>query len=183
MVGNPVNALALIKHAHDESRAALPVLSGATQPPAGQPRNIDVTAAEADYLQAYLAGELQRHQALVHIFNLQAEAEKAQSVDAQSVPLVERLHQYPVGGVDLTRIVEIPPRMAPIPVKPIFLDIAWNYIDYPGKGRAAGTKPQAQEIKAAAAAAAAAAPTEDTPKPKPAEQPQPQKKGWFGFGR
>jgi signal recognition particle subunit SRP68 len=77
------------------------------------------------------------------------------------------LHEYPVGGVDLTNIVEFPPKLALIPVKPIFLDVAWNYIDYPGREREAPKPAQA-------------------PAQEEGRQEEPQqatKRGWFGFGR
>lgn len=168
VLGNAVNALALIKYAHDQAQEAAQVISQAPQPPSGSPRNIQVTAVDAKYLQDFLAGELQRHRALVHIFNLQQEAERAQAVDTQSIPLIQRLHEYPVGAIDLTKIVDIPPKISAIPVKPIFLDIAWNYIDYPREQGAAK-----------AAKAKQSAPVEQ-----PAEEAQqPQKRGWFGFGR
>lgn len=51
-------------------------------------------------------------------------------------PFIEHLDQYPLGGVDLTQLVDYPPRLRPVPVKPIFLDVAWNYIDYPGREKA-----------------------------------------------
>ncbi|KAM0283061.1 hypothetical protein ACHAQH_002662 [Verticillium albo-atrum] len=165
IVGNPVNALALIKYADDQAQTAAPALAKVPQPPAGSPRNIQPVAGDAEYLQDLLAGELQRQRALVHIFNLQKEAVKAQQADGQAPPLIERLHQYPVGGVDLTNIVEIPPKVVPVPVKPIFLDIAWNYIDYPREGGAVESRPQEKVV------------TEDKP------APAAQKKGWFGFGR
>lgn len=82
--------------------------------------------------------------------------------------MVERLHQYPAGGVDLTNIVEFPPKKALIPVKPIFLDVAWNYIAYPGKTPAS-----------AAVAVETSTPAVETT----GEPAKPQKKGWFGFGR
>ncbi|KAL9943515.1 hypothetical protein ACHAQF_004012 [Verticillium nonalfalfae] len=166
IVGNPVNALALINHARDEAQAAAPALAKVPQPSAGSPRNIQPVAEDAEYLEDFLDGELQRQRALVHIFHLQKEAAKAQEADGRAPPLIERLHQYPVGGVDLTNIVEIPPQVAPVPVKPIFLDIAWNYIDYPREG---GAAPESKPQEKAAA--------EDKTAP-PA-----QKKGWFGFGR
>lgn len=81
-------------------------------------------------------------------------------------PLVERLHDYPASGVDLDNVVEFPPKMALIPVKPIFLDVAWNYIEYPGKA------------PAVTEATKSAVPGVATESEKPAA-----KKGWFGFGR
>ena len=49
--------------------------------------------------------------------------------------LVERLDQYPEGKIDFeNRIVQWPPKVAPVPVKPVFLDVAFNFIEYPGDG-------------------------------------------------
>lgn len=122
-----------------------------------------VSSTAVEFLQTILNGELQRHRALVHIDNLRKNNKQPSGVQR---PLVESLHEYPSAGVNLSHIVEFPPKLALIPVKPIFLDVAWNYIDYPNKTPAAAAEP-AKEEKAG---------TEE-----PA--PQQQKRGWFGFGR
>lgn len=93
-------------------------------------------------------------------------------------PLSNRLSDYPAGGVDLENIVTYPPRLEPFPVKPLFLDVAWNYIEYPGKGEPApaaapareASKPQQQQEETAPSASAE-------------PEAKPQKRGWFGFGR
>ena len=77
-----------------------------------------------------------------------------------NAPIVQRLFEYP-SNVDLENLVAFPPKMEAIPVKPLFFDVAWNYIDYPGK--------VASVAEEAAPSAAQAAPA--------------QKRGWFGFGR
>lgn len=81
-------------------------------------------------------------------------------------PLIDRLGQYPSKGVDLENIVTYPPKMEPIPVKPMFLDVAWNHIQYPQKQVARadvlGDKTNAKSGES---------------------EKQPAKKGWFGFGR
>jgi len=88
--------------------------------------------------------------------------EQVKSTSQQiDVPLVQKLRDFPVEGVDLENLVDYPPRIQPIPVKPLFFDVAWNYIDYPGKRPAVATDP----------------------KQKPTPTPEPKKKGWFGFGR
>ncbi|PKS08781.1 hypothetical protein jhhlp_003390 [Lomentospora prolificans] len=71
-------------------------------------------------------------------------------------------------GVKLENIVEWPPKIGLVPAKPIFLDVAWNYIDYPDKrvvepGKNKEEKNQKQEEARVSSA--------------------PQKRGWFGFGR
>ena len=55
-------------------------------------------------------------------------------------------------------------------VKPIFLDIAWNYIDYPGR------EPAAKENGAPAVGGQQKAAAEEKTDEKP------KKRGWFGFG-
>ena len=55
--------------------------------------------------------------------------------------------------------------MEPIPVKPLFLDVAFNYIEYPGQTRKVNEK----AVNGVVAEAA-----------KVGEE---KKKGWFGFGR
>lgn len=80
-----------------------------------------------------------------------------------SVPLIDRLGEYPAGGVDLQNIVEYPPQLPFVPVKPIFLDVAWNYIEYPGRRTKEVERNQAER----------------QPSPAPAQQ----KRGWFSFVR
>ena len=72
--------------------------------------------------------------------------------------------------MDLNRLVDYPPKVKPIPVKPIFLDVAWNYIEYPGRG-GKGAAAAAQPIKSEGK-------TEEKTDGKGTAR-----KGWFGFGR
>lgn len=164
--GNPANALTLINHADglvEESQSNIPASDGSSN---GTPLSLTVSAEDVEYLQNLLNGELQRHRAIVHVDTLRKNHELSAS-DAVKRPLIETQDHYPTGGVNLDHIVEFPPKLAAIPVKPIFLDVAWNYIDYAGK-------PAQQEPAPAKAEA-----------PKTAESPAPQqaKRGWFGFGR
>jgi signal recognition particle subunit SRP68 len=123
-----------------------------------------VTGQDTQSLSDLLSGELQRYRALVEVDNLQNSG-KGSGAKIALLPLVERLSEYPTEGVDLENIVVYPPKLDAIPVKPLFLDVAWNYIDYPAKHVKVETK--------------AAAPS----KAAPAEELKPQKRGWFGFGR
>ena len=82
------------------------------------------------------------------------------------MPLIDRLGEYPPGGVDLKNIVQYPPQLPFVPVKPIFLDVAWNYIEYPGRRTKEVERNQTEREEAESAA--------------PAQQ---QKRGWFSFGR
>jgi signal recognition particle subunit SRP68 len=115
-----------------------------------------------------LDGEVQRYRALVELANLSESAQKNDEV-ANAIPLVERLHEYPTNGVKLDNLVTYPPKLEPVPVKPLFFDAAWNYIEYPGRDVADVAE---NGVKEAATTAA-----------KGAVQTAQQKKGWFGFGR
>lgn len=131
------------------------------------PPNINVSPTEVQFLRDLLDGEVQRYRALVELSNL---SQTLTSSSANKVPLIERLSEYPPQGVDLENLVSYPPKLEPVPVKPLFFDAAWNYIEYPGREL---EKPAAQnEVKGASSAES-----------KTAEQTAQQKKGWFGFGR
>ncbi|KUI54995.1 Laccase-4 [Cytospora mali] len=165
LIGNAANALALIKYAHDQCEAALPLLSSHNESKDTGLKTIEVVGTDAEFLQDLLKGELQRSRALVEISNLRKHAGKGDSKAAPR-PLIDRLGQYPAEGVDLEKIVTYPPKMEPIPVKPLFLDVAWNYVQYPQE-QGAQTKAPVNKANA------------NTAEP----EKQPAKKGWFGFGR
>lgn len=166
LLGNHKNALALLRRAHD--------LSGQIQSPSDSvddksPPSLNLTPAAIKSLQAQATAQLSRTHALVELHNLAS----ANATPTHQPPLVQRLATYyppPGEQVDLTNLVSYPPKLEPVPVKPILLDVAFNYIDYPGRkpkvdvggGLVNGTKEAAAEAKA--------------------DEPQ-KKRGWFGFGR
>jgi len=86
---------------------------------------------------------------------------------ASAGPAVETLNIYPAtGAADLENLVEWPPKLRPVPVKPLFLDTAWNYIEYPGRsGRAVNERAGEKGAE------------------KGGDDGKTAKKGWFGFGR
>jgi signal recognition particle subunit SRP68 len=131
------------------------------------PPNIAIFPSEVHFLKTLLDGELQHYRALVELSNLAASQNSDDSASRQ--PLVERLSQYPSKDVDLENLVTYPPKLEPIPVKPLFFDAAWNYIEYPGR--------EIQEIPETDRA------QEEAAKGQTVEQTAQQKKGWFGFGR
>ncbi|KAI1820764.1 signal recognition particle 68 kDa protein [Xylaria intraflava] len=160
LVNQSLNALALTEHAHDECLKSDAFFSKhSTSSPDSSIPSIEIRQTDIQFLRGLLKGELQRCRAIVEIDNLR---EKAKSTSSQGkIPLVDRLRDYPIEGVDLENLVDYPPRIQPIPVKPLFFDVAWNYVDYPGAPQAAAAKP----------------------KEEPAPVPEPKKRGWFGFGR
>ncbi|KAI0160897.1 hypothetical protein GGR52DRAFT_582456 [Hypoxylon sp. FL1284] len=156
-----LNALALTKHAFDECQTSTAFFSkrGAS-PSQDAPRNIEIRQGDIQFLHTLLRGELQRCRAIVEIDNLRQKTTNT-TPSAARAPLVQRLFEYPAEGVDLERLVDYPPKVEPIPVKPLFFDVAWNYIAYPGRAPAATPEPEQETSQPA----------------------QPQKRGWFGFGR
>jgi signal recognition particle subunit SRP68 len=128
------------------------------------PPNISISQAEVTAFKNLLNGEVQRYRALVDLSNLTGNDHHSPE-PATAAPLVERLKDYPNKSVNLTNLVTYPPKLEPIPVKPLFFDAAWNYIEYPGR--------QVQEINEK---------VQERPQPAaevtdaPAQQ---KKKGWF----
>ncbi|TVY82039.1 Signal recognition particle subunit SRP68 [Lachnellula suecica] len=164
LLSNPLNALALLARASEKASAANLHLSSSMDTSDSSPPNISVSPSEAQFLKELLDGEVQRYRALVELFNLESKQKTSQSTQ----PLVERLNEYPAAGVTLTNLVAYPPKLEPVPVKPLFFDAAWNYIEYPGREV---EKAAEKEIK------------DNSTPAKGAEQTAQQKKGWFGFGR
>ncbi|KAI1105160.1 Cupredoxin [Jackrogersella minutella] len=161
LTNQSLNALVLTKHAFDEGQESSAFFSehGASSSELS-PRNIEIRQNDIQFLHNLLKGELQRCRAIVEIDNLRQKTTNT-TPPAARIPLVQRLFEYPAEGVDLERLVDFPPKVDPIPVKPLFFDVAWNYIEYPGKAPASDPEPENKST----------------------ESPQPQKRGWFGFGR
>lgn len=118
-----------------------------------------------------MATLLRRYQAIADLQQRSSESAQAYKKNqAFTPPLVQRIMEYPPLGaeLDLAHLVNYPPRLQPVPVKPIFLDVAWNYIDYPGRSIAT-------TANGTVTSSANTAPR--------IEEQKPAKKGWFGFGR
>jgi len=168
-----VNALALLKRAQNLLTASPPPASDASKDALP---TLDIPTSTSEDLKAHLSSQVSRTHALVELHKLQSNSAIAAEKNMTSAaPLVQNLNAYPTPGtqVDLKNLVTYPPKIQPVPVKPLFLDVAWNYIDYPGR-------------KSSAPAAAAPVVNGGGDKmdvdQKPEAQPE-KKKGWFGFGR
>ena len=160
-----LNALALLKRAQDLCEEGLPSPGGSADQSA--PPTLDVQSKDAAALKAHTTALVSRTHALVELHDMQTKAATAAAKNSSwAPPLVDNLHAHPPPGVhvDLHNLVQYPPRIQPVPVKPLFLDVAWNYIEYPGEE----TKEKLVENG-----------TEDK---MDTQQPE-KKKGWFGFGR
>lgn len=154
VLGKPTEALALFAHAFDLVRSETSLSSVESE---GPPR-LEVSRAQVSALATVLQELVAQYRGLVTLERFDTD-----SGASQQRPLVERLHQFGTGA-DLKNLVPYPPQMQPVPVKPLFLDVAWNYIDYP---RSTNATTNTETI----AQAAAPAPEEKT------------SRGWFGFGR
>lgn len=163
VLSNHKNALALVVRASGLLKDALGPLSSAVNLSKDSPPNISISSEQAKYLLDLLAAETQRLRALVELSDIVSKSESGGS----DLPLVARLSTYPTDGVDLKNLVSYPPKLQPIPVKPLFFDVAWNYIGYPGHSAHAEHESVLKTNT----------PAENAEAPK-----KPQKKGWFGFG-
>lgn len=176
MLSNHPNALALLSRAANlsaQTLASLPTTPAAQDTSA---LTLEITSSQASSLQAFLKSEIYRHQALVdlHKFHANAATAAAKNMDS-AAPLVQRLNDFPTPGVsvDLKKLVNYPPRIEPVPLKPLFFDVAWNYVEYPGR-----SKQMVEEVSSAVANGVDIEPEQEQEQPK-----EEKKRGWFGFGR
>lgn len=177
LLSNTKNALALFARALDlaSSVGNLPLPQATEKPP-----NLEITPSQVSNLQNLLQTLVAHHRALAELESLTAAAASAPT-PLNPAPLVERLDEYPPlgnGDVDLLNLVTYPPRVEPVPVKPIFLDVAWNYIEYPGRATNRNGGHDANVgvngVRAGTGAGAGDGRTEEKKE---------GRKGWFGFGR
>lgn len=167
-MNNSKNALALFARALNILRKS-PASKLGSNDRADKPPNIEVTADQANALRQLLEGLVAQHGALVEIENLTAEAAKsAKSKAVGAIPMIECLDEYPENGADLSNLVIYPPRLRPVPVKPLFLDVASTYIEYPGRSK----KGQGKANGAV-----------DAEGKEKVQEKKEGRKGWFGFGR
>ncbi|KAI9824451.1 MAG: hypothetical protein M1832_001986 [Thelocarpon impressellum] len=119
-------------------------------------------------MQRLIQGETTRYRALVEIDQVSSEVGAGpKGGEGIPTPLIENLNVYPATRVDLKNLVSYPPRLEPVPVKPLFLDVAWNYIEYPGRTQKSQAKGETTGVRTEEQGSATAG----------------GKKGWFGFGR
>ena len=156
------HALGLLARAleHCSKISQSTVISGARD--TDGPPNLTITATQTTNLQTLLQSLLLQYRAMVELRDLPSTFSNFDK--SRACPFVERLDEYPPSNIDLTNLVTFPPKIEPIPVKPLFLDAAYNYIEYPGRTKV--------PIKQAA--------VNGSNEPKSQKE---VKKGWFGFGR
>ncbi len=166
--GKTVNALALYARASTLSESAAITL---TNPPPSTPSapKLNVSSFDVSTTTSHLSTLVTQYRALSELQSLSTTTLKSPNeAKVSKRPFIEtlQLNQYH-DNVDLANLVNYPPKLQPIPVKPLFFDLAWNYIQYPGHGKEVPglNGPTKAEGRGAA------------------EAEKPAKKGWFGFGR
>lgn len=130
------------------------------------PPRLFVSDKQAAFVQTHLQSLATQTRALVELSKFgESNASNSKTPEDYTRPLIENLRVYP-HRVDLSNLVPFPPSMQPIAVKPLFFDLAWNYIDYAGHSPLAanGAPSSGSEIK-------------------PVEEKKEARRGWFGFGR
>ncbi|OSS53027.1 hypothetical protein B5807_02724 [Epicoccum nigrum] len=172
----PKNALALCSRALSLSGQASslspspspssPDASATTSAP-----HLAVSSTQASTLHAALQNLSSHYRGVVALSSITSSSSTTPkpAPTANAAPVVERLNEYPASGaVDLANLVTWPPKLKPVPVKPLFLDVAWNYVEYPGRKEVAREE---EEV------------VEEVREEKVEEERPKVKKGWFGFGR
>jgi signal recognition particle subunit SRP68 len=125
--------------------------------------NINESALTAAY-DAIKTRVYEQH-GLVEMQSLSEKQTQGKSGKNNSIPIIENPNEYSTTAIDLSNLVSYPPKLMPVPAKPLFFDIAWNYIDYPGRTPATRTEVQSQKAEEVD------------------DEKKPAKRGWFGFGR
>lgn len=165
----PRQALALCNRAL--TLASQAVSSPKPSASASDAPKLTVSDSQAQTLKQNLENLTLHYRGLVALSQLSSNSDMASKANlSNATPVVERLNEYPSSGsVDLENLVTWPPKLKPVPVKPLFLDVAWNYVEYPGQQK----KVQEQ----------AAEPRRGDGAKLMEEEVKPAKKGWFSFGR
>ena len=171
LLGNHRNSLALIKRAQDLLSAQPLSQSSDSAANSSATPTLDISVETSTKLTDRVASLLSSTHALVELRSIEdATATTSAKNAVYAAPLIQNLNPYPAPGtqVDLSNLVTYPPKLEPVPVKPLFLDVAWNYIDYPGKQGKPAKEKQKPVVNGVSEASK--------------DEPQ-KKKGWFGFGR
>ncbi|RMZ76181.1 hypothetical protein DV737_g4944, partial [Chaetothyriales sp. CBS 132003] len=164
-------ALALYNRALSLAQAAQAALSSASATTSGAPK-LDISSTVLAAATTHLEQLVTQHRALCDLKSATTST-AAPTTPGSRPPLIQQLHLnqfYP--NVDLSNIVNYPVKLHPIPVKPLFFDLAWNYIQYPGHGRQ-----DEQSVANGHELERRGSPSREK-EDKPAA-----KRGWFGFGR
>jgi len=162
--------------------------SADNEPSSSTAPTLAISPAQIKLLQDHLHKITLHHHALAQLHVLEEEYATTQNAKFPKVndqedslnelPLVFNLETYfpePGVTVDLNNLVPYPAKLYPVPVKPIFFDVAWNYIDYPGRNTDLTNVADGGNDNSSKTSAGEVEVQED--------QGRKKSKGWFGFGR
>lgn len=177
------NALALYARALELAEEASGKLgSSSSGSDTAAPPKLDISSQQLDLTTTTLRKMVLQYRALADLKSLTSTTPTTtnpQSSGPGAVkppPLIERLsHNVYIPNLDLTNLVTYPPKLRPVPVKPLFFDLAWNYIKYPGQ-KSPDEDEKDVEIGGTEQDAAVNGQVEG-------QEQKPAKRGWFGFGR
>ncbi|OAP55400.1 hypothetical protein AYL99_10373 [Fonsecaea erecta] len=176
------NALALYARALGLAESAASTLKAASTNDDSTPPKLDLSSQHLTQTTVTLNKLVTQFRALADLESL-ANAIRPSLKDTaptpaiKPAPLIERLsrNEY-IPDLDLTNLVNYPPKLRPVPVKPLFFDLAWNYIKYPGQ-KGPEDDVGAEDVQMVGAG------EEVNGKAEKSEEQKPAKRGWFGFGR
>ena len=177
---NIPNALALYNRAHEFAETAstnLPTSSSTADTTAPK---LDISPSQLESTTSTLRTLVLQYRALADLQRLTSTPTDKSSTPESTIkpsPLIERLsHKQYIPNLDLTNLVTYPPKLRPVPVKPLFFDLAWNYIKYPGQEGPEDKVTKKRDVKMGG--------VDDGVNGDKVEkgEEKPVKKGWFGFG-
>lgn len=179
--GQIANALALYSRALDLAQTASAKLSSraSSSGDSSSPPKLDISSRQLQSTVNNLSKLSTQYRALADLKALSSSTKPKSQAETHTVkpaPLIERLNRNEyIENVDLTNLVNYPPKLRPVPVKPLFFDLAWNYIVYPGQKReeVAGDVPDSKPVQRQQVVTEA----------EQEQEQKPAKRGWFGFGR
>ena len=173
--GDTVNTLALYARASNLAESVASTLTSPSPSSSSAPK-LDVSSKDISTTTSQLSALVTQYRALADLKSVSVPPTSASKTSSETKvfkrPLIETLHlNHYHDSVDLTNLVNYPPKLQPIPVKPLFFDLAWNYIQYPG------------HEKAEVAANGPSGPTATHGEARVDEEKPAARRGWFGFGR
>ena len=173
------NALALYARALELSELASSKLNTSSNTAATAPR-LEVSPQQLNHTTETLRTLVLQYRALANLKLLTSQPSTPQSTEAvKAAPLIERLsHSTYIPDLDLTNLVTYPPKLRPVPVKPLFFDLAWNYIRYEVDGAVGG-----KDAKMSGTGTEEGVNGDALAGDKEKAEQKSARKGWFGFGR
>ena len=179
-------ALALYARALELAEAASSRLNTSSTKDHQSPPKLHISSDQLNNTTSSLRKLVLQYRALADLKFLTATVDTPSTTPGTTIkpaPLIERLsHNTYIPNLDLTNLVNYPPKLRPVPVKPLFFDLAWNYIKYPGQK---GPEDEIQDrvVGEDAEMEGTEEVNGEVSQQVTKEEQKPARRGWFGFGR